>query len=147
MSKEQPDHHDAELVLKLYDLRRENVMRASRDALNSKFFPQSYEDIKAIAKPDHPLNAAFRQVTSYWEMVFGMAKNSIVNTEYLMESSAEGLLTYAKIVPYLEQFRKDFFPTAFQNAEWIVAHSDRAKYLLKSFENRLKDMAAAAKGN
>src|SRR5215467_11774278 len=120
MSKETPDHHDAELVLRLYELRRETVMRESRNSLNFKFQPTSVEDIQAIAKPDHPLNAAFRQVSSYWEMVYGMAKNGIVNTDYLMESSGEGLVAYAKILPYLDFFRKHFFATAFQNAEWVV---------------------------
>jgi len=145
MSKETPDHHDAELVLRLYELRRESVMRESRNSLNFKFQPTSYEDIQTISKPDHPLNAAFRQVSSYWEMVYGMAKNGIVNTEYLIESSGEGLLLYAKMVPYLEQFRKDFFATAFGNAEWVVAHSERAKMLLEIFTARLQQMAAAAK--
>jgi hypothetical protein len=64
MSKDKPDHHDAELVLKLYDLRREPVMRASRDAMLGKFWPKSYEDFVAVTKFDHPLNAAFRQVSS-----------------------------------------------------------------------------------
>jgi uncharacterized radical SAM superfamily Fe-S cluster-containing enzyme len=51
--KERADHHDAELVLKLYDLRREAVMRQSRDAL-FKFVPSSYEEFVAITQPSHP---------------------------------------------------------------------------------------------
>ena len=48
-----PDHHDAELVLKLYELRREPVMRESRDAINAQFMPRSFEDVAAIAKDAH----------------------------------------------------------------------------------------------
>ena len=59
--KEYPDHHDAELVLKLYELRREDVMRASRTLVISTFLPTSLEDVIAVTKGDHPLNAAFRQ--------------------------------------------------------------------------------------
>ena len=94
MPHKDPDHHDAELMLKVYDLRREAVMRDSRNAINAKFWPQSFEDVQAVLKPDHPLNAAYRQTTSYWEMVYGMAHHGIVHVEYLLENSGEGLLLF-----------------------------------------------------
>ncbi|MCE2903322.1 MAG: hypothetical protein ACK6DP_01210 [Gemmatimonas sp.] len=65
--KDDADHHDADLALTLYDLRREAVMRESRAALVSKFLPASWDDVLAVTKPDHPLNAAFRQCATYWE--------------------------------------------------------------------------------
>jgi len=67
--REAPDHHDADLVLKLYDLRREPVMRQSRDAMG-KFFPRTWEDVLAVTKPDHPHNTAWRRwaATSRWPM-------------------------------------------------------------------------------
>jgi hypothetical protein len=65
MSREFPDHHDAELVLKLYELRREAVMRQSRDALNAQFHPKTFDEFAAVTKSDHPLNPAYRQVGTY----------------------------------------------------------------------------------
>ena len=53
MSDDRPDYKDAELTLKLYDLRREAVMRESRNAINGKFWPKSFEDIQAVAKLRH----------------------------------------------------------------------------------------------
>jgi len=44
MAKDHPDHHDAEIVMRLYDLRRENVMRESREAINTQFWPRSFEE-------------------------------------------------------------------------------------------------------
>jgi len=138
MSKTTPDWHDADLVVRLFDLRREAVMRASRDAMNARFRPRSYEEFIAITKPDHPDNAAFRQVSTYWEMVYAMARHGIVNPEYFVESNREGMLLYTKIQPFLARFRQEASPTAFRNAEWVATQTDvgRAAYAL--FEKRLR---------
>jgi len=64
MSKDTPDHHDAEIVLRLYELRREPVMRDARDTINTQFWPRTFEDILAVTKRDHHLNRPFRQVGS-----------------------------------------------------------------------------------
>jgi hypothetical protein len=138
MSKTTADWHDADLVVRLYDLRREEVMRKSRDTMNAKFRPKSWEEFVAITKPDHPDNAAFRQVSTYWEMVYSMARHGVVNAEYFVESNREGMLLFAKIAPYLEQFRKEFSPTAFRNAEWVATQTDVGRTAFALFEKRLK---------
>ncbi|MEQ1634421.1 MAG: hypothetical protein ABL997_18715 [Planctomycetota bacterium] len=140
--KESPDHHDAELVLKLYDLRRESVMRQSRDAI-AKFLPRSFDDVLALTKPDHPQNAAWRQVTSYFEMAFSFARHGIANPDFLAENNGEGLLLFAKVKPWLAQLRETVSPVAFQNAEWLVANSDSAAQRLRMFEARVAKMLAA----
>jgi hypothetical protein len=142
MQKDKPDFQDAELTLRLYELRRETVMRTSRNAMFKDFWPQSYEDILAVSDAKHPLNAAFRQVSSYWEMVYGMAKHGICHAEYLLENSGEGLFLYAKVLPYLEQFRKEVSPTAFQNAEWITTKIPAGAKRLEGIQARVKAMAA-----
>ena len=103
-AKKSPDHRDAQLVLRLYDLRRESVMRASRDKI-AKFLPRSYDDLVAITKPEHPDNAAWRQVSSYFEMAYGFARHGIAHPDFLAENTGEGMLLFAKIAPYLERFR------------------------------------------
>src|SRR6185436_6486539 len=102
MSKLAPDHQDLELTLKLYEMRREAVTRQSRDALNFKFWPQSYADIKEVSSDvKNPLNAPWRQMTSYWEMVYGFARHGLCNADFLMENNAEGLFLFAKIAPFV----------------------------------------------
>ena len=140
MSREHPDHDDAELVLKLYDLRREAVMRESRDAIGRQFWPVTYEDFVAVSKPDHPLNAAFRQTSSYWEMVYGIARNGIAHADYLVENNGEGILLYAKIEPFLKRFRDEFSPLAFRSAEWVTTETEAGRRLLELFRGRLKTM-------
>lgn len=139
--KQTPDHHDAELVLRLYDLRRESVMRESRKAI-VQFNPRSYEEFFAITQPAHDHNAAFRQVSSYFEMAYGFARHGICHVDFLAENTGEGMLLFAKVQPYLERFRRETSPTAFLNAEWLVAHSASARQRFEMFQARIKKMLA-----
>lgn len=138
MSREAPDYRDAELTIKLYELRREAVMRASRDAMTTKFFPKNYDEFLAVTKPDHPLNAAFRQVATYWEMVYGMAHHGIAHAEYLAETNAEGLVLFAKISPYLARYRSEVVATAFQHAEWIATNTAVGRQRFEMFKKRFQ---------
>jgi len=137
--KTTPDHHDAELVLKLYDLRREAVMRDSRNAIFG-FLPKSYDEFAAVLAPTHPHNAAFRQTSSYWEMAYSFAKHGVLNPDMLIESSAEGLFLYAKALPHLERLRKEYSPTMFSNAEWLVANCPAAARRLELIQSRIAKM-------
>src|SRR5262245_61639764 len=136
MAKKKPSHADAELILKLYDLRREAVMRESRRTIAS-WVPRTLDDVIAITKPEDPRNAAWRQVSSYYEMAFGFARNGIVPADFLAENTTEGLLLYAKIEPHLKAFRKEISPTAFRNAEWLVKKSAWAEERLKLYKKRI----------
>jgi hypothetical protein len=143
--KEAPDHHDADLVLKLYDLRREAVMRESRNAINSKFWPRNPEEAVAVTSSEHPLNVAFRETSGYWEMVFSMARHGIIHVDFLVENNGEGLLLYAKVEPYLAQIREATSTRAFRNAEWVVANSSTGKVLMEGFRARVKRMLESKK--
>ncbi|MGQ0537395.1 MAG: DUF4760 domain-containing protein [Gemmatimonadaceae bacterium] len=145
LQKDAPDHHDAELVLRFYELRREPVMRQSRSDINGKFFPANYEEFLAVTKTDHPLNAAYRQTSSYWEMVYGMAKHGVIHADFMLESCAEGLYLFAKVRPYLERFRNEVNSNAFQNAEWVALHSARGKAQAEHYAKRVASALADAK--
>ena len=140
MPKEQPDHHDADLILKLYDLRREAVMRRSRDALNARFWPKTYDDFLAVTRPDHPLNTAFRQVSSYWEMAYSLARHGIVSADFLVENNAEGLFLHAKVEPFLERFRREVNPLAFRNSEWVTKQCDEGRRRYEIIQARVRKM-------
>jgi len=142
MSKDVPDHHDAELVLRLYELRREAVMRESRQTM-MKFFPKSWEDFVAVTQADHPSNAAFRQVSSYWEMAYGFGRHHVIDPDFLIENTTEGLFLYAKVLPFLERFRREVSPTAFRNAEWITKECETGKQRLEIVQMRLRKMLEA----
>jgi len=130
-----PGTADAEVVLKLYDLRREAVMRASRETL-LRWQPKSFADIAALADFEHDHNAAFRQVTSYFEMAFGLARRGAVHPELIAEWCGEGVFLFSKIHPYLAEFREKVSPTAFRNVEWVCENTEAAKARLAFFLKR-----------
>ncbi len=137
--KDRPDHLDAELVLRLYELRCEAVMRESRRYMVAEFWPESLEAALAITQGDHPGNAAYRQVTSYWEMAYGMARHGIVNPDYLVETTGEGLLVFAKFQPWLAEFRGAVSPRAFRHAEWIATGCEEGRTVFAVFRKRVED--------
>ena len=143
MSQEKADHHDAELALHVYELRREPVMRDSRSSINSKFWPKTYEDVQAVMKGDHPLNAAFRQVGTFWEMVYGIVKHGIVNPDYFLESNGEGMLFFAKVAPFLADIRRDTTPWAYGNAEWVARHTAIGGRLFEVMSARVQKTLAS----
>jgi hypothetical protein len=138
MLKEAPDHHDADLVLKLYDLRRETVMREFRTAINAKFWPRNAEDAVAVTAMDHPLNAAFQETAGYWEMVYGMARHGIIHPDFLVENNGEGLFLFARAEPYLSALRQATSPRLFRNAEWVAANCATGKTLMEIYRARIK---------
>lgn len=140
--KEKPDYHDAELVLKVYEMRREPTMREARKAILASFWPDSAADVMAVMQGSHPLNTAWRQTSSFWEMVYGMVKHEIVHGDYFMESNGEGLILFGKLQPYLEELRKTS-PTMLQNAEWVATHTETGRRTLALFLARLPKMREA----
>ncbi len=142
MPKDYPDHHDADLVLRLYELRREAVMRESRTKM-SLWTPRTVDDILAITQPDHPSNSAFRQVAAYWEMAFGMARHGVIHPEFLVENSGEGLYFFARIEPFLVQLRQATSPRALMNAEWVSRNTEFGREFMPRFRARLEQTLAA----
>lgn len=146
MIKDSPDHHDADLVLRLYDLRREPTMRDSRRYMAAEFWPRSADELLAITKADHPGNAAFRQVAGYWEMAYGLARHGIVNPDYLAESASEGLFIFAKLQPWLAELRAAGSSRAFRNTEWISSQCDEGRELFAYYRQRVEKALAARRG-
>jgi len=134
---------DGELILKLYDLRREPVMRQARAELIAKFVPKSWDEVAAVLKGDHPLNVYYRMVSSYWEMAASLAKHGALHAELLAENFGEGYINFAKVQPHLAEMRKTA-PTAYVNTEWFVGSSKEAKKRYALMQKRIAAMTAKA---
>jgi hypothetical protein len=145
MPKTTPDHHDAELLIKVYDLRREDVMRESRRAILRDFWPKAWADVEAMMKSDHPLNAAYRQTGTYWEMVYSMVRHGIVHPGFWLENNGEGMFLYVKMEPFLAQLRAAGQPAAFRNAEWVAKECPDGAPLYERIKARVAQLAAARK--
>src|SRR5215472_7663192 len=98
---------DAQLILQLYDLRREPVMRAARKYVVSELWPQNYEEFKAIVTGygTEP-NACFRQALTYWDMVAAMVLRGTVNEDLFFDTNREPYFLWAKFGQYVAQARK-----------------------------------------
>jgi hypothetical protein len=115
-----PTYEDATLVLRLYELRREEKLREAREWYRAKFFPQSYEDVKAVALAAGAENESWRMVTSYWDMAASFVAQGVLHPELFFDSSGEALFVWAKVEPYVPQLRKDL------QAPRLLAHVEKA---------------------
>lgn len=143
LQKDMPDHHDADLIIRLYELRREPVMRESRSAINRQFWPASGEDALAVLKNEHPLNAPFRQVSGYWEMVYGMARHGIVHAEYLVENNTEGMFFFARVQPYLDAIRAVSAAPVLVSTQWVAEETETGRSLFASYRARVEKALAS----
>ena len=98
---------DAEIILKLYDLRREALMRQARAWVTGEFWPATAEEYFAVAmNPADPHNAFVRQVVGYWEMAAALVLHGAVSAELFVDCNAEGFFLLAKFAPILEEIRQ-----------------------------------------
>lgn len=135
---------DAELILKLYDLRREPTMRKARDFMATQFWPQNYDQFKAVVSAfGTEQNAWLRQVWTYWDMAAAMVLKGAINEDLFFETSGEPYFYYAKFKPFIDQTRKDFnSPEFMANIETLVNKTPQAKDRVKRLEARIKARAA-----
>jgi len=144
--------HDAELILRLYDLRREAEMRKARHWFTVDFWPQSADElIKVVNAFPSQENAWVRQVGGYWDMAASFVLQGALNEELFLQPGCCGemFFIFAKVYPFLKEFReKTNNPDAFANIEKVATGSKlarkRLERVLKNVENRRKAMAKPA---
>lgn len=97
---------DAQVVIHLYDLRREAKMREARKYCVSEFQPQSAEDVIKVATAFGTLECThFQQVYSYWSMAASLVVHGAVDKQLFQAWSGEMVFVWAKIQPYINQLR------------------------------------------
>ena|SRR5271165_829981 len=104
MSNSQATPQDAELILKLYDLRREPVMREAR-AYYASIPPTEEAFFSVIANPASKENSYVRQVVGYWEMASSFVVHGVLNAQLAFDTLQEMYFVYAKIKPFLPKLR------------------------------------------
>jgi hypothetical protein len=139
---------DAELILKLYELRTEETMRKARNFVIMEFFPQSIEDVKALfADREHPeKNAFFRQATSYWDMAAAMVNHGTIDKDLFFDTNGEFLAIWAKLGDLIEDLRKLFGPQYLASLEKLVAAHPNGEARVQMMKERYKQMLAQRTG-
>jgi hypothetical protein len=135
-----PDHHDADILLRLYDLRREPELRKARDWCSFHFRPTSAEDVLAIfreaGKTDR--NRWLRQFITYYEMVASLVHRGILDRDLLEDSVREYIGFYAMLKPFLKEIREAMgMPTYLKDIERLVEESKRGREHLAAIEKWL----------
>ena len=113
----QVSHEQADMLLKLYELRREPRLREARDWFSRNFHHQSLAE-RASLTPEQ--DASVRMVTSYWEMVAGLVKRGLVDEDLFFENTAEFWIVWDRLKPLSSEVRsvtKD--PHVWENLEKI----------------------------
>jgi hypothetical protein len=141
MSKK-PTSADAQLLLQLYDLRREAEMRKARSWWGGEFFPQSADDyLKVLWAPKAAENAWLRQVPSYWSMAAAFVLHGVLNEELFLQPafSGEMFLIFAKVYPFLKELREKLNdPHAFANIEKLVTRTKWGRERLQMMIERVE---------
>jgi hypothetical protein len=131
---------DAEIILKLYKLRTETVMRQARAWIGGEFWPKTAEDYFAVARNSaDPHNAYLRQVLSYWEMAAAMVLHGAVSAELFVDANNEGFFLLAKFAPIMDDIRaKDphFMSKTRELVSRFSAAAQRYEVALKRMEAR-----------
>jgi hypothetical protein len=134
----------AELIMKLYDLRREAVMREARNWFFS-FNPESFEDIQRTSMGEH--GAYLRMVTTYWDMACSFVNHGAIDAEMFADATGEQVFVFAKLQPFLEQIRAAGNPTSFQHLEQAVMgmpHAEERLARVREMSKRVAEARAAA---
>lgn len=143
-----PTPTDAELIMKLYDLRREAELRKARNWWLG-FWPESAEDIMKIVNAlGTQENAWMRQVGGYWEMAASFVLHGALNRELFLEGSSSGemFFLFGKIEPFLKEVReKTQNPHIFGNVEKLIQTSAGGPERLKQVQERIASFRKMAK--
>jgi len=133
---------DAEIILKLYELRTEPLMREARAWMTGEFWPNTVEDFLAVAQnPADPHNAFFRQVTTYWEMAAALVLHGAVSAELFVDCNGESFFLLAKFAHILDGIRERMPTFLGKTSELINRFSQAAA----RYELTLKNVQARRK--
>jgi hypothetical protein len=136
MSKQE----DANLILKLYDLRRETVMREARNWFFT-FNPTSIQDFMDTLMGEH--SGHYRMVVSYWDMAASMVNQGAIDEQMFNDSGGELVFIYAKIAKFIPELRAVFgAPDLLQNMEKLVRRMPNIDERIAQMNERMKQFAA-----
>lgn len=136
-------YESASLLIRLYELRREAMMREARNWYARSFNPTSLEEVMQTVSG--PNSAHFRMVTSYWDMASSFVLHGAIDERMFADANGEHIIVYAKLEPFLADYRgKTGNPAYLASLEKLVMKMPNAKERLAAYRERFRAMAAAA---
>ena len=133
----------AELIMQLYDLRRETKMREARNWFFT-FNPKSSDEIMQTMM-DPEVGGYLRMVTSYWDMAASFVNHGAIDADMFNETAGEHVMVFAKIEPFLSELREKFeMPESFANLEKVIMGTPKGAERLRKTQEWLRTLAADA---
>jgi len=129
-------HEEADLILKLYELRREPTMRVARDWYFREFNPTSMADITAVMFGEH--SAHLRMVWSYWDMAAALVNHGAISLDLFDETNGEHIAVFSKIEPLLGEVRQTLAPQFLRNLEKLIDSSPNGRERSAQTRERMK---------
>jgi len=127
---------DADLILKLYDLRREPVMREARNWFFS-FNPTTTAEYMEAMMSEH--SGYVRMVISYWDMAASLVNNGAIDEQMFNDANGEHLFVFAKIEPILAELRQQWNqPEMLKHYETLVRRIPNNEQILAGIRERIK---------
>lgn len=134
---------DIELLLKLYELRRDPELRQARAWYVTEFNPQSAEDIVRLTLSGQQESAYYRMVTSYWDMAASFVNNGGIDEKLFLEANTEHMIVFARIEPFVAQVREMYGePDYLRHLETLVMKVPNARHILENRRRLLSRWAA-----
>jgi hypothetical protein len=134
----------AELILHLYELRRETVMREARSYVGGAFMPASANEFIDVVSAGGKQTAFVLQVYGYWDMVAAFVEHGALDATLVYNTCQEMYFQYAKIQPYLAEFRKKMnLPEWLISVERLIEGSKAGRKRLATMQKNLAAIADA----
>ena len=133
---------DANLILKLYELRREEKLREARAWFLDQFQPESVDEIMATVGSAQ--GAYLRMVVSYWDMAAAMVNHGAIDRDLFCDSNGEQFAIFAKLEPFLAELRQRVGnPTMFQHLEKLTNEAPQGRPAVQRWQARWAAQKAA----
>jgi|SRR5271165_5011157 len=135
---------EAGLILKLYDLRREEKMRKARDWYFREFNPQTMAEFSAAIFGEH--SGHVRMVVTYWDMAAALVNRGAIGLELFTDANGEQIGVFAKIEPLLGEIRAAFGPQFAMNLEKLIDATPNGRQRTAAMRDQMKAMRAQLSG-
>lgn len=153
------NHEQVNLMLRLYDIRREPRLREAREWYMMNFHPTSAEELMKLCPPGSRENAFMRMVISYWDMTANVVNRGLIDEEFFFENTGEQWMVWERLKPIVGVWRTVFKnPHTFENLEkhvqrleaWREKNAPGSNDAIREFARQMMAQApqkAASAGN
>ena len=138
-------HDDADLILRLYEMRRDHEMRRAREWFDTEFDPHSAQDVIELVGGGFAQSAYFRMVLTYWEMVAALVNAGAIDAGLIHTTNVEHLRYWAKLEPFVGEVRQAVGPDFLPELEKLVKTAPNVEKRLAGWRELGRNWVARAR--